>query len=431
MKRAVLLGMIGACVLGWCVTAKTLIEKPMEYHRLIAEAEEYEADKIYIRAIDSYKKALTYNPNSVNIQTRIATDYLALGDESSFVNKCNAINDEHKYPVSVVTLLSDYYMENKRNEQAIELLTKALKQHKNEEALQERYDKLKYTYKQIYVSYDEILPFRNDSTVYVNDGYYGLMDVSGKSMIRNHNEWNGVLSGDRESVPMLKNGEFYYADSNGYRIEVPKKDQKVESLGIICNDIAPAKINGKYGYINVKFEEQSPFEWDGATVIQNGFGAVQKDGKWALIDKSFQQISDYIYDDVKTDVYGYCSISGRAFVKTGNSYQMVNDKGELIGEGGYEDAVPFVAEEPTAVMKNGKWGFVDLDGQMVIEPQYENAGAFNGGLAPVQTGSGWGYITMDNQLVIDADFSEAGSFYKGVAPVKTGNSWTMIELNVK
>ena len=51
MRRAVLLGMIGVCVLGWCVTARALIEKPAAYQQLLAEAEQYEADKIYVRAI--------------------------------------------------------------------------------------------------------------------------------------------------------------------------------------------------------------------------------------------------------------------------------------------------------------------------------------------------------------------------------------------
>lgn len=431
MKRMVLLGMIAACILGWCVTVKVLIERPSAYHQLIAEAEQYEADKIYVRAIETYKEALIYNPNSINLKARIATDYLALGDESSFINQCNTINESQNYPISVVILLADYYIENSRNEKAIELLNHAMKYHKKNEELQERFEKLRYSYKDIYVSYDEIFPFRNDSAVYVEGDFYGLLNSAGKVKIRSHNEWNGVLSGDRESVPVCQNGEFYFADENGYRIEVPPKEKQIEKLGILCNDIAPAKINGKYGYVNVKFEELSPFVWEDATVIQNGFGAVKQGEKWALINSSFELITDFIYDDVKTDIYDYCSISGRAFMKGQDGYQIVNEKGESVGEGRYEDAVPFVTEEPAPIKRDGKWGFVDLEGQLVIEPQYEDAGAFSNGLAPVRTGGSWGYINQNNELVIPADFTEARSFYKGIAPVKIGNRWTLIQLNVR
>lgn len=431
MKRIVLLAMVGLYALGWCVTGKALVEKPAEYYRLLEEAKAYEENKIYVRAIDSYKQALSYNPNSANIQLCIAADYLALGDETSFINRCNAVNSSHGYPLETVNLLLDFYTENKRDEKAIDLLTSALKKHKKNEQLQERYEELRYAYKDLYVRYDEILNFRNDSAVYQDEEAYGLLSTSGKNLIRNHNEYIGVLSGERDAVPIKKDGEFYYADKNGYRYEVPKEGQQVEELGVLCNGVAPAKINGKYGYVNMKFEEQSAFDWDGATVIQNGFGAVKQGEKWALINSSYALITDYLYDDVKVDDYQYCSISGRAFVKNEAGYQMVDEKGAALGTGGYEDAVPFLAEEPAAVKVNGKWGFVGMDGQLVIEPQYEAAGSFSGGLAPVQTMNGWGYIDLNNQLVIPDNYTGAKSFYKGVAPVCKGNSWTLIQLYVR
>jgi len=431
MKRAILFAMTGLCILGWCVTGRELAEKPARFRQLVRDAEQYETEKIYVRAIETYKEALEYQPESLDLKTRIASDYLALGDESSFINQCNAINKDHNYPISVVTLLSDYYIENKRNDSAINVLQAAMEKHKGNEELSERFEKVRYTYTNLFLGYDEILPFRNDSAVVIQEGKYGLLNTKGKTIVKCVNDGVGALSGSRDAAPVYKDGEYYYANSSGYRIEVPQEGQSVDELGVICNGVAPAKINGTYGYINVKFEEQSPFAWDGATVIQNDFGAVRQGGKWALIDSSYEQITDFIYDDVKTDVYDYCSIAGRAFVKNGSDYQMVNEKGETVGEGGFEDAVPFAAEEPTAVMKNGKWGFVALDGQMVIDPQYEDAGAFSGGLAPVKTAAGWGYITLDNRMVIADEFTEAESFYKGVAPVKNGNSWTLIQLNVK
>ena len=276
MKRAILFAMIGFLILGWCMTGKDLVEKPAYFHKLISEAEKYESEKIYVRAIKSYKEALTYQPNSVEIKTKIAVDYLALGDESSFINRCNSINEEHGYPVSVATLLTDYFIEKGRNEKAIAVLQPAMKKHKNNEELLQRYEKIKYTYADMYLSYDQILPFRNDSAVYIHNGKYGLIDAKGKTKVREKNEWMGALSSGRDAAPACLDGEFFYVDDNGYRIEVPRQDQQVEELGVLCNDAAPAKINGKYGYVNVKFEEQSPFEWDDATVIQTGFGAVCK-----------------------------------------------------------------------------------------------------------------------------------------------------------
>jgi hypothetical protein len=44
------------------------------------------------------------------------------------------------------------------------------------------------------------------------------------------------------------------------------------------------------------------------------------------------------------------------------------------------------------VMKQGKYGFIDRTGNLVIAPRFENAGGFFAGRALVQLGGKWGYI---------------------------------------
>lgn len=431
MKRGMFLAMLGLLLVGWLTTIKGLTETPASYRRLVEEAREYEAQELYIRAIDSYQSALEYNPGSVEVQLAIAQDYLAIGDESAFTNRCAAINEAHGYPLSVVEPLADFYIENHRDEAAIDLLQKALKQHKKNEALQERYEKVRYTYQSLYVSADEIGLMANDSAVFVQEERYGLMTSGGNIRIRNSNEWCGPYSSDGRLTPVKADGQFYFADKNGYRYEVPPEGMEVEELGTLTGGAAPVKANGKYGYVNEKFELLSELAWDGATQLQNGLAAVKQGDRWALLNAKYELITDYVYEDVKTDENGFFCVNSRAFVKQGGSWQMINEKGEPVGSGGYEDAAAFAGEQPAAVKQNGKWGFADRDGNLVIEPQYENAGSFSNQLAPVETDGGWGYINLENHLAIEAKYSGAKSFYEGVAPVKDGDQWTLIELNVK
>ena len=431
MKKAVLLGMIGLLALGWAVTAQGLMEGPARYRSLMEEAGRYESQKIYVSAIDCYKQALELKPGSIELNTKIAADYLNLGDEVSFINYCNAVNEEHGYPVGTALMETDYYMERQQEKKAISVLQKALKHHKDSQELLGRYDKLKYTYTDAYLRFDGMYPFRNDSAVVMNGDRYGLIKPNGNTLMKCGHDWLGPMSDDGEYIPVADDGEFYYANSSGYRIEVPRQGQKVEWLGTISGGIAPAKINGKYGYINAKFEEQSPFQWDGASVMKNGIGAVMQGGKWALINDSYELVTDYIYDDVKMDEYGFCSISGRIFAKGQQGYIMLDEKGQQVGEQAFEDVRPFLTKEPAAVQISGKWGFAGMDGKLVIEPKYEAAGAFSSGLAPVRQGEDWGYVTVKDEMAIKPQYTEAGSFYKGIAPVKDGNMWTAIVLNIK
>lgn len=430
MKKAVAAAMAVFFVLGWTITAQDMIKRPAEFKYYLEEAKAYESNRIYVKAIESYRKALEYKADSLDIKNDIARNYLALGDESGFINECNTINTNNSYPVSTSLMVIDYYIEKDMNNKAIDVMKKALKYHEGDEELKKRYAMLQYTFSEVYIRTDDLYNFRNDSAVIVNDDRYGLVNRQGKTILKAQYQWAGALSGDRNYIPVLKDGQYYFADTRGYRVEVPREGMAVEALGVLCNGVAPAKINGSYGYINEKFEELSNFQWEDATVIQNQVGAVKSNGKWAVIDSKYNQLTDYIYDDIKVDEYGYCSISSRIFAKTDKGYVMLNEKGVQVSEQIFEDAVPFLSSEPTAVKLNGRWGFADTDGNLVVEARFDNAGPFSGGLAPVQSGSSWGYINLQGEMVIEPDYLEAKSFYKGVAPVKKDSQWSAIKLNI-
>jgi WG containing repeat len=120
----------------------------------------------------------------------------------------------------------------------------------------------------------------------------------------------------------------------------------------------------------------------------------------------------------------------------------------------------------TPVQQNGKWGYADKDGHVVIRPQFSLAHGFSGGLALVWTGGvpltdpvvtsfvrmgyidqkghwviqsrfknyfyydfseglvsfrqqskGWGYMNAKGKVVVRPRFQWAGSFANGIAPV--------------
>jgi len=104
------------------------------------------------------------------------------------------------------------------------------------------------------------------------------------------------------------------------------------------------------------------------------------------------------------------------------------------------------------VSRIGKWGFIDRQGNIAIPPQFDlvlddliTGKSFSKGMAAVCVGKcayvypdgfnpdsdpwhkrfdgKWGYIDMKGRLVISPRFSSAKNFSRGRAAVATGDRW--------
>lgn len=66
-----------------------------------------------------------------------------------------------------------------------------------------------------------------------------------------------------------------------------------------------------------------------------------------------------------------------------------------------------------------------------IKPQFDGAGNFSEGLACVNKDGKWGYIDANGKLVIPYKYDEAFNFYKGRAIVRKGDKWTTVDKDGK
>ena len=60
---------------------------------------------------------------------------------------------------------------------------------------------------------------------------------------------------------------------------------------------------------------------------------------------------------------------------------------------------PAFPEGLAAVSLNGRWGFIDLTGQFVIEPQFSFAENFANGVARVELDGQYGYINRQGEFI--------------------------------
>lgn len=89
------------------------------------------------------------------------------------------------------------------------------------------------------------------------------------------------------------------------------------------------------------------------------------------------------------------------------------------------------------IVENGKWGYINRAGRVVIAPQFEalyldyprgfQGSRFSQGLAPVLIGDKWGYIDRTGRVAIPPRFEFATSFSDGLARAMQNDRWGYID----
>jgi len=74
---------------------------------------------------------------------------------------------------------------------------------------------------------------------------------------------------------------------------------------------------------------------------------------------------------------------------------------------GEYDSIEYGEENFTfAVRKDGKYGFINLDGELIIAPQYDDYVSFVGGVAQVKFNDTWGLVDKQNNILLPFIYSK-------------------------
>ena len=107
-------------------------------------------------------------------------------------------------------------------------------------------------------------------------------------------------------------------------------------------------------------------------------------------------------------------------------YGYIDVNGTVVCQPQFDKAYQFT-EGMGAVSLAGKWGFVDTTGNVAIPLQYDGFKGFAGGHAAVLIGNQWGFIDSQGNLIGEPQFDDARSFSEGLAPVKISDKWGFVD----
>lgn len=426
MKKILVPVIILLLVLGWGNIIGGNASKHKKYNEYMAKAKALDEKEIYIDALDQYKNALEFTENKFPVEEAILDDYLNLKKYNDFEKQGSMILENYNYPRDITKKIVDYYIDRKQSANALKVVNAYLERQPKDDDFLELQGKLRGIYTEVYFGGASIDEYYNGFYVFTNDEKKGLMKSDGTEKIKATYDEISPYGKEPNYAAVCGDGDWYYVDKNGYKKLVP--DFKVDSLGVFGNKLAPYKTAESYSYIDEYANKATELTYDFAGGFANKRAAVKKDGKWAVIKNDFSQVTDFIYDDVLVDDFGFATSQNVYIAKLDGKYHIFDLDGNMIGSEGFDEAKAFMSDDATAVKVGDKWGFANKKGEIELMTEYKDAEPFANGFAAVYDGKNWGYINKNATVVIDFEFNEAGCFNSsGVASVRKG-TWKFIKL---
>lgn len=429
MKKNLTIVMGMLLLLSWYITLSTWLGNSGKYQECMEEAQRLEEKGLYLDALQEYENAREIKGDTLEIEEKIADNYLAMGDTKKYRNKLNDIIEKYGPTEQNVNKLVSYYKEFSSQNSLIDCLVELYKKYPESEIINQHYDSIKGFYEEEFFSVENIDDFQGKYATFENSGKKGLLNEDGDIIIEAvYDEiiYNGK---DTDSITVKDGNEVFWVNEDGYKTK--ETDDTYDGMGALSNQRVLVEKNGKYGYLDSNLKLKIEPQYDAATAFYKNMAAVKKGDKWAIINRKGEAITEFIYDNVAVNSRNVCSENEVIGVCQSGKWFLIDEKGERIGENEFQNMKAFESEQPCAVCINDKWGFMDKEGNVVIEGTYEEAKSFKNGFAPIRENKLWGFIDMENYKFMSGTFDDVrGMTTEGVAPVAHGDSWTLIRLKV-
>lgn len=416
---------------GWilCIKKASGMEEKNEQKNLVVQAEGYIQKQLYVRGIPLLEDALKINTaNNTDIQKKLLSAYKDYGDMDSYYELLQKMETTQSATAGDYVVMANYELEQGDVSAALQVVLNGLKKHKDK-TLNDLYEKYRYEYSLNQTNIQEIWPTSDGTYMPAKEETkWNYIDADGNECLTVKGDQVTAFNRDGKAV-IKKNGIFYVILKNGdlYGIDETGID---EVLGITDKYII-AKKNNLYGFYDYDFKLLSKkYQYENMTINNCGVAAVQKNGKWGIINDSGEQISDFIYEDVAINSLGQAFAGNRAMVKKDGAWVLIDTKGTQISKETYADAkAPESGEYIAVADENERWGYINKNGKQVIDFTYFNAKSFSCGVAAVQVANEWGYISQKNVLVMEDCYEQAQPFHEGYALAKNTEGICILKMS--
>ena len=428
MKRLSRIFIATCCIallaVSWAVVLGAKSDKTKQ-KELMVKAMACLEDGVYVFAIPFMEEAVGYNTTHTQaVEEKLKETYIIMKDQKIYENKyADLITRQMRRREATPGVFEEaarFYLDRDRFDNALNVLKDGIAKTGCKE-LENFYEKIRYEYRMGRNVFDEVTEIFNGTIGVRRGDLWGIASAGGSLRIPCEYDKISTFSSGRAIVQA---GTVIYAiDSDKNRVALFREE--ASDFGNYSDGRIPFLTDKGWKLSAGDLQTRGPiFEEFG--MFSGGYAAARQNGKWGTVDTNLNWVLSPEFDGIIMDNLGRSYAQDAVFVKTGSQvYLYINS--ERVGEA-YDDAKPFSTGGYAAVKKNGKWGFINISGEVTIEYQFEDALSFGQHLAAVKKGRHWGYISRYGEIVIEPVFLQAKSFAYNSAPVLTTRGWQFITL---
>lgn len=244
------------------------------------------------------------------------------------------------------------------------------------------------------IKYDEITKvYGNDCYVVVENGIKKLVKKGNVDVLTSgFTDITQVLSSQENAVIFNKDGKYGIMDLTGNVImAVQYDDLKETKTGIFI-----AKKDGKYGIVNASNEEKLPFIYENITYQEKAdlYIAENSEGNANILNNNLENKLSGILVDFNSEK-GYIKL------RQEDNYKYYNFKFEEKSEADfYPNKTLYLSK------KDGKYGFVDKNGKVIVDYNYDDATEQNDyGFAGIKKDGKWGSINSSGKVIQEPTYN--------------------------
>lgn len=204
---------------------------------------------------------------------------------------------------------------------------------------------------------------------------------------------------------------------------------KISILVLVClfvqSVFAQAQAR-KWGFIRPDGSTAIPAIFDGADSFSEDLAMVRIGQKWGYIDRTGQQVIPFHYAQAQPFKDGVASVR----LPSQSEWILINKQGERLGNKSFASSLFFY--EGLAEFREGtKTGYVDLNGNVAIEPGDFLGGPFGDGLAAITLKKGYAFIDRTGKIALPGPYEQTDGFRSGYARIKVRNNEALIDTKGK